>query len=387
MALPPDSETIDYCQPKDEHPLTWGELNLKHLVDLDKDGLLDVLLLERSLRNADFSHYSIQVWRQEKLNELRPHLRDTSPFQSKLISVDPNPLLQVLDWDGDTRWDLLSVMSYEASAVVIKLQRQTSAGSFTPKVLCRVSSVDVDRFAFQGGDWDEDGVPDILIWTSLGMKLLVDFSGDECVMRNTSLGPPASASRHLCQAMDADNDGDVDFYCAEQDRAGAVEQANPHLVFFRNESGQLATAVRTPVCQGGLVVRLQLVNDAAAAGVGNVTLVLLCGRLSGKFSTLTVLRATGPPETVAHNLQKLPEWSNRPVYPFFVDWDRDGELEAIGADLTSGSRLQYYSAGHCVSAPRCHGGTCNPNGQCTCPKLGLCEALLRWGGGWDCHNL
>ena len=215
--------------------MTWGQHNLKHLVDFDKDGLLDVLLLERK---TDFSHYSIQVWIQEKLNELRPHLRDTSPLQSELFSVDPNPLLQVLDWDGDTRWDFLSVTSYKDS-VVIKLQRQTSAGSFTPKVLCRVSSDNVAHFSFQGGDWDEDGVPDILIWTSLGMKLLVDFSGDECVMRNTSLGPPASASRYFCQAMDADSDGDVDFYCVEQDLAGAVEQEYPHLVYFRNESGQL----------------------------------------------------------------------------------------------------------------------------------------------------
>ena len=335
---------------------------MKHLVDFDKDGLLDVLLLEGS---NDHSHNSIQVWRQEKIDELRPHLRDTSPFQSNLVSVDATSTLQVLDWDGDTRWDLLSAGLFD-SPIILKLWHQTSAGSFTPKVLCRVSS-DNGLFAFQGWDWDEDGVPDVLIWTSLGMKLFVDFSEDEsCVMRNTSLGPPASASRYFCQAMDADSDGDVDFYCVEQDLTGAVEQANPHLVFFRNESGQLTTAVRTPVCQGGGVINLQLVNDTAAAGAGNVTLALHCMQ-----TALSVLRATGPPESVAHNLQKLPEFSN--VLTTFVDWDRDGEMEAIGHEMAArySAPLRYYSAGHCVSAPRCHGGTCSLDGNCNCPQLGL----------------
>ena len=143
--------------------------------------------------------------------------------------------------------------------------------------------------------------------------------------------------------------------------------------------GSFTTAVRTPVCQGEVVGNLQLVNDTAASGAGNVTLALLCVQFPIS-TTSSVLRAAGPPETVARSLQKLTEWPSL-VYPCFVDWDRDGEMEAIGVDLTGGSRLQYYSAGHCVSAPRCHGGTCNPNGQCTCPKLGLIREALYCGGG------
>ena len=92
-----------------------------------------------------------------------------------------------------------------------------------------------------------------------------------------------------------------------------------------------------------------------------VSLALVCEE-DGSFTAYT---ASGAAEAAIHDLQPMVGWANSPYWPYFVDWDGDGALDAV-AERKNIARdgMRLFSLGHCVSP--CNGGRCEADGRCSC---------------------
>ncbi|CAE7384199.1 unnamed protein product [Symbiodinium natans] len=265
----------------------------------------------------------------------------------------------VADWDQDGRMDLLFLdmlvdpTDLMRETLSVELW-QSGASLYAKTVLFRESESTHFNFtsasrkaAMQLVHWD--GRPErSILFTGLAdghQRLLEDEGGGNFTMRFLSQAPLGA-----CVAVDADHDGDSDLYC--------VDSAN--VSFHRSIGGEGAfekvAEVQSP--QPGAVCTLQTLSGDPRH---QVSLALVCEE-DGSFTAYT---ASGAAEAAIHDLQPMVGWANSPYWPYFVDWDGDGALDAV-AERKNIARdgMRLFSLGHCVSP--CNGGRCEADGRCSC---------------------
>ena len=266
--------------PEEPSPFEWLTiLDRAYLVDLDGNGDLDLVISDQ--RNQ------LKFWRQVPAPYLQAHVGEMNPFRN--VQVGPSPFC-VVDWDRDGRLDLVSIQSNS-----IVLWRASTVG-FERRLLGKVDQ-DLTAISVQAVAWADDWafiVTDMLNSTDvlrpqyLAVRFLLDQGNSSFTVSTIILQP--EVARRRCAAVDADGDGRLDFYCAE----------DALLSFYRGNGTGYERISETWSFPSTSPCSLQLVDSEPGSYVS------LAAQCSPPGAGYSMFYASGPAEKVIYKLELFP---------------------------------------------------------------------------------
>jgi gliding motility-associated-like protein len=290
-------------------------------VDLDNDGLLDILLMMKSTTNVDY----IGIIKGDTTNTSLELLR-TFPiisYQAYLLA----------DFDRDNDIDVL-VSGKKNSTDVTVIYLNTGTFDFEEK-LAPLGAFSIARFA----DLDNDAVPELLISGSVAggayMRILKEFPGDSWQTMHDSLDIACSS----IESFDADGDGDNDVFIS-----GKSSMGEPMSKFLIND-GNFYFKTKSATSLSGFS------SSGDFDGDGLFEIILIAEDKNGAWHTTKFQNNAG-----TYASSELP-LSLRNGKPFVADFNYDGvaDISYYGMDPSGDTiNIIQFSTGAIHSLPSSH---------------------------------
>jgi hypothetical protein len=202
--------------------------------------------------------------------------------------------LTVGDFDGDGRTDIATANNEAQAAYVLRNMGGGTMGFGTPDGV----GVSSTASSIAAGDFDEDGIDDLIVNTPAGIALLRGGPGGATWIGNLEL---AGGQSMYAQLVDLDADGHLDLVAAVADSSGADDRV---MIFHGAGDGSFVEFVEHQlggdpwwVVAGDLNMDGDLDLAVAEFGINSVSILL--GNSLGGFSARTTIEVCSGPQSVA----------------------------------------------------------------------------------------
>ncbi len=290
-------------------------------VDLDNDGLLDILLMMKSANNLDY------------IGIIKGDTTNTSLELLHSFPIISYHAYRLVDFDRDNDIDVL-VSGKKNSADITVIYLNKGAFGFDEK-LVPLPTFSIARFA----DLDNDAVPEILISGSDAggsyMRFLKQFPGDTWLTVHDSMDIVCSS----IESFDADGDGDIDVFIS-----GKSSMGEPISRFLINK-GNFHFKTESFTSQSGFS------SSGDSNGDGFFEIILIAEDKNGAWHTTKFQNNAG-----TYVSSELP-MTLRNGKPFVADFNYDGaaDISYYGMDQSGDTiNLIQFSTGAIHSLPSSH---------------------------------